>query len=545
MIWKRRLYKKNAKKAVKHNYWYLIGICFIVAIVTSEGSRSLNLLNNYSESRVDVDEDVQVANAERELDIAEIVTGDSNYESDLSTFKGIVYELEINLLNALENDDSITANVSTFVIKTVIGMKKDSYIAFEVLLLLGLIITASFYIFVKSVFLVGKRYYLLENRDTMYTDTKVPMIQVLYGFQKKYWINIAKVMFFKWLRLGLWSITIIGYPIKYYEYKMIPYILADNPEIGTNEAFKLAKAMAKGYKFKMFILELSFVGWRFLEALSLGLVGLFYFEAYNIATECEVYLALRMNIMQKDSEVSKAFDNGKYTEAMEEYKAVADELGFVAREVKKATVVTEKYAIAIFNKLNPMRKYKLSTYILFFFTFSVVGWLYEVAIHLVKDGVFVNRGVCYGPWLPIYGTGAVVAIFFLKRFSKKPFFTFFAIMFTSSIIEYFTSWYLEYTKGIRWWDYSGYFCNLNGRIFLGGAIIFGIGGVMAIYVVGPLLANIYEKIAKPIVIVICSVLVGFFTVDKVYSSAHPNVGKGITDYDNWQEDSSSNNIYNL
>lgn len=424
MLWKRRLYKKNAKKAVKHNYWYLIGICFIVAIITSEGGRGLDFLNNYSESRVEVDEDVKVANPERELDIPEIVTGDSNYKSDLSTFKGIVYELEINLLTTLENDDSVTANISTFIIKTIAGTRKDSYIMFEVLLLVGLIITASFYIFVKSVFLVGKRYYLLENRDTMYTDTRIPMIQVLYGFQKKYWFNIAKVMFFKWLRLGLWSITIIGYPIKYYEYKMIPYILADNPEIGTNEAFKLAKAMAKGYKFKMFVLEISFAGWRLLDALTFGLVGLFYFEAYNIATECEMYLALRMNIMGKNSEVSKAFDSGKYTEAMEEYKAVANELGFVAREVKKATVVTEKYATGMFNKLNPMRKYKLSTYILFFFTFSIVGWIYEVAI------------------------------FLLKRFSKKPFFTFFAIMFTSSVIEYFTSWYLEYTKGIRWWDYS-------------------------------------------------------------------------------------------
>lgn len=54
--------------------------------------------------------------------------------------------------------------------------------------------------------------------------------------------------------------------------------------------------------------------------------------------------------------------------------------------------------------------------ILLFFVFSVAGWLWEVGLHLVQDGVFVKRGVLSGPWLPIYGTGGVLIMLVLRRF---------------------------------------------------------------------------------------------------------------------------------
>ena len=61
-----------------------------------------------------------------------------------------------------------------------------------------------------------------------------------------------------------------------------------------------------------------------------------------------------------------------------------------------------------------------SSLVLIFFTFSVIGWLWEVSLHLFGDGVFVNRGFFHGPWLPIYGTGGILVIVLLKRFAKKP-----------------------------------------------------------------------------------------------------------------------------
>lgn len=62
-------------------------------------------------------------------------------------------------------------------------------------------------------------------------------------------------------------------------------------------------------------------------------------------------------------------------------------------------------------------------------------------------------------------------------------------MVVCSIIEYFASWYLEKAHGIRWWDYSGYFMNLNGRICLEGAVVFGLACCLVVYFVGPLLGS--------------------------------------------------------
>ena len=172
--------------------------------------------------------------------------------------------------------------------------------------------------------------------------------------------------------------------------------------------------------------------------------------------------------------------------------------------------------------------YGFTTYILFFFSFSIMGWLWEVGLHIVQTGEFVKRGVSYGPWLPIYGCGGVLVLLLLRKTFKTPIVTFFLTMLISSLMEYITSWVLEMRNGVRWWDYSGYFMNINGRICLQGAVVFGIGGCLIVYVVAPGLEMLYKKINLNIKIVICVVLVTLFMIDQIYSINHPNMGKGVT-----------------
>ena len=64
---------------------------------------------------------------------------------------------------------------------------------------------------------------------------------------------------------------------------------------------------------------------------------------------------------------------------------------------------------------NYMRNYSVPSLIILFFVFSFIGWAWEVSLHLVRDGVFVNRGVMYGPWLPIYGSGGIMILVMLNR----------------------------------------------------------------------------------------------------------------------------------
>ena len=85
-------------------------------------------------------------------------------------------------------------------------------------------------------------------------------------------------------------------------------------------------------------------------------------------------------------------------------------------------------------------------------------------------------------------------------------------------------------NGVRWWDYSGYFININGRICAEGLLVFGLGGIAVVYFIAPLLDNIIKKINKNLVLTISIVLISIFMMDKIYSSKYPNVGKGITSY---------------
>ena len=96
------------------------------------------------------------------------------------------------------------------------------------------------------------------------------------------WVMLKKEIF-----SFLWWLTIVGGIIKHYEYSMIPYILAENPSVTAKEAFALSKQMMKGQKWRAFTLDLSFVGWRILGLLTVGLLNIFYVNAYYTGTKTE------------------------------------------------------------------------------------------------------------------------------------------------------------------------------------------------------------------------------------------------------------------
>lgn len=150
---------------------------------------------------------------------------------------------------------------------------------------------------------------------------------------------------------------------------------------------------------------------------------------------------------------------------------------------------------------------------------------------MIYDGVFVNRGVLQGPWLPIYGSGSLLILTLLYRFRRHPGINFLMIVLLCGIVEYTSSWYLQVAhNGMKWWDYSGYFLNLNGRVSGEGLLVFGLGGLAVVYLVAPVLDALISRIPRKNIIALCLVLLSVFSVDQVYSSKNPNIGEGITDY---------------
>ena len=141
---------------------------------------------------------------------------------------------------------------------------------------------------------------------------------------------------------------------------------------------------------------------------------------------------------------------------------------------------------------------------LWFLLYAFIGWVYESVLVSVSERRWVNRSFLNGPLCPIYGCGAVLAIVLLHDFTN-PIEIFLISSFGASILEYITSWGMEKLFHARWWDYSHYRFNIQGRICLLGAIVFGFGGVLIIDVVQPQVERLTAMIPLLAVHVICAV----------------------------------------
>lgn len=204
-----------------------------------------------------------------------------------------------------------------------------------------------------------------------------------------------------------------------------------------------------------------------------------------------------------------------------------------AVELPERTQKLAEQAFAQMKRLprpNPEQKYTLPMLILMFFAFSFIGWVWEVVLYFVENGVLVNKGTLFGPWLPIYGSGGALIILLFKKHHRHPVRLFFSSMLVCTALEYATGFVIEELRGVRYWDYSNYLINLNGRICLEGAIMFGLAGCVGVYYLGPLFADLYKKLRRPLVVVLCCGLIALFALDVVYSATHPNSGAGINDY---------------
>lgn len=127
----------------------------------------------------------------------------------------------------------------------------------------------------------------------------------------------------------------------------------------------------------------------------------------------------------------------------------------------------------------------LSMLFIWFIIYSFIGWVYETIYCSVDAGHFVRRGFLYGPICPIYGVSIILMIILLSDRCKNIFAMFFFCALIASSVEYITSFWMETVFGKRWWNYSDKFLNLNGRICLGSAILFGISGIVIIRIVQP------------------------------------------------------------
>ena len=180
-------------------------------------------------------------------------------------------------------------------------------------------------------------------------------------------------------------------------------------------------------------------------------------------------------------------------------------------------------------KENKEKKYeKLSNYVVYFFLYCVIGWIYEVFLEVVvyRWG-FSNRGVLFGPWLPVYGFGALIFIFLIypliknKKYPKKLYYiplVFLGCMIAATTLELITSYICEAISGSwPWQTYADYKINFQARIALSPSIRFGIGGVAFLYLLQPLFEKICKKLGEKRVKIASIVILIVLGIDAFYS----------------------------
>ena len=159
----------------------------------------------------------------------------------------------------------------------------------------------------------------------------------------------------------------------------------------------------------------------------------------------------------------------------------------------------------------------VSKYFLYFITYSFLGWLMEVLCSLVEQKKFVNRGFLIGPICPIYGYGVLAIIFLIGKDTSDVLGVFLKAILICSILEYFTSYFMEKIFKARWWDYSRRKFNINGRICLETMLPFGILGCAVVYLLHPLVVRFINIFSSTLTIVIAVIIFIIYLADNIIS----------------------------
>ena len=242
-MWTRRELKERAKAAFKANYWRCVLVAFILALLIGGGAGS----------------------SVRKNETADLTTEQQKAMALLAE--------DDNLGRLVEGMEKLSALPSSKIKISLGGLG-----------LVGFLLS----ILVFNPLIVGCYRFFLQN-----SRGPAELNELGAGFRGD-WGNVVLVMFLKNLFLALWTMLfIIPGIVKAYAYRMVPYILKEHPELSGTQAITLSRRMMKGHKGDAFVLDLSFIGWILLSALTFGILHLFYVGPYIQATGAELYKVVR------------------------------------------------------------------------------------------------------------------------------------------------------------------------------------------------------------------------------------------------------------
>ncbi len=166
------------------------------------------------------------------------------------------------------------------------------------------------------------------------------------------------------------------------------------------------------------------------------------------------------------------------------------------------------------------KKDKLLILFLIFTFGGIFGFIYEELFYLIDLGYLVKRGTTFGPWIPIYGFGAILIIITTNRIRRFPVAVFAVAAIVSGILEFVTGYVLLHIQGVRLWDYNTEIWNwgnIGGYICARSVLFFGVSALFLQYAVYPMTRKFQTICRRDIFFVISVVPAALFVIDIIIS----------------------------
>lgn len=164
-----------------------------------------------------------------------------------------------------------------------------------------------------------------------------------------------------------------------------------------------------------------------------------------------------------------------------------------------------------------MRGYTILQWLTFFMLYCILGWCFESSYCSLKSGRLQNRGFCHGPWIPLYGVGSCLLVFFAHGHEENLLYLFLLGFFGGTILELITGLLMNHIFHMRWWDYAQNPLNFHGYICFFASIGWGIMAIFLMRVVHSFVSSIPADWTYLTFVVMDTMLYTLFIEDVVFS----------------------------
>lgn len=269
VMWSRKELKEKAKFSFRRNYWKSVLVSLLFALIAGGG---------YAGSSA-----------------YKINVNNINNPENVKVKESVIYDIDPDVLEeGLQGDGEEVLELlreKIFPNVTKAALMSAMAVFFIVFLIVFLVVLAV--VIVLDAFLFNPLEVGCDRFFTRNLSDAATVKEVAFAYDHNY-KNIVNTMFFRDLYTFLWTLLlIIPGIVKSYEYQMIPFLLAENPQMTRDQAFATSKSMMQGQKWRAFVLDLSFLGWKILSVFTFGILDIFYVAPYMNNTHAALYETLR------------------------------------------------------------------------------------------------------------------------------------------------------------------------------------------------------------------------------------------------------------